>query len=87
MVIRKLKDGANELKRRARKRTIEAIVAAFAFVIALVWRDAIKKMIDALALRMGFPETAYVHDVILALLITVVCVIGIMVFSRWEVKE
>ena len=87
MVIKKLKDGASNLKKRVRNRSIGAITAAFAFVIALVWRDAIRKTIDAFVEKLSIPKTAYVYEFVIAVLLTIVCVIGIMIFSRWEVKE
>jgi hypothetical protein len=38
-------------------------------------------------MKLGLPETAYLHEFLVAILLTVVCVIGIMIFSKWEVKE
>ena len=87
MVIRKLKDGALKVKQEARNHTVTAISAAFAFVIALVWRDAIRKALDAIVLKLKLPETAYIHEFVIAGILTVVCVIGILVVSKFSIKE
>ncbi|MBW2995669.1 hypothetical protein KY332_00040 [Candidatus Woesearchaeota archaeon] len=86
-MIQKIKQGTAEFKRRVRQRTLTAVTAAFAFIIALVWKDAIRKVIDAFVARLKVPETAYLHEFIIAILLTVVCVIAIMLFSKLEVKE
>jgi len=87
MVIKKIKEGTKEFRRRVRKRSIGAITAAFAFIIALVWRDAIRNSIDAVVKKIGLPETAYLHEFLVAIILTFVCVVGIMIFSKWEVKD
>lgn len=87
MVIKKAKEKAIELKQDVRKHTTTAIAAAFAFVIALSWRDAIRKMLDSFVVRMGLPETAYIHEIIIAVIITAVCVAGITILSKYSVKE
>ena len=88
MVIKKIKKQASILRKEARKQTIAAITAAFAFIIALVWRDAIRKIIDASVAKLGLPETAYVHEIIVAIILTIICVVGIMLVSKFgEVKK
>ena len=99
MVVRKIKEKAAkvredvkgkalEAKQHIRNRTVAAIAAAFAFVIALVWRDAIRKVIDAFTAKLGIPETAYLYEFGIAIILTVVCVVGIMVVSKFgEVKK
>ena len=94
MVIKKAKEKALraktkavKLKQAVRKHTTTAIAAAFAFVIALSWRDAIRKMLDSFVARMGLPKTAYIHEIIIALIITAVCVAGITIISKYSVKE
>ena len=55
------------------------MIASFGFIIALVWRDAIKSGIDEFLIYMGIQEHLFVHDVISAAIVTVI-VIAIMVF-------
>ena len=78
---------AKELKQRTKNRIITAITAAFAFVIALVWKDAIRKIVDAIIENLNIPETAYLHEIIIALIVTVICVVGIMIISRSDGNE
>jgi hypothetical protein len=55
------------------------IVASFGFIIALVWRDAIKGAVDEFLLSSGLLEQAYVYNFISAIVVTVI-VITIMIF-------
>ena len=78
---------ANLFKKEVRKNVIKAILAAFAFIIAFSWRDAIKEGVNELVLRSGVEGTGYVYQIIMTSIVTVVCVIGIMFFSRFKAKE
>jgi hypothetical protein len=61
-----------------------AIAAAFAFVIALTWNDAIKTGVDQLIASMGITGTSYVVKLIAALIVTVIAVLGIWLVSRTQ---
>jgi hypothetical protein len=87
MVIKKAKEHAARIKLEFRRNAVKAILAALAFVIALVWRDAIRKTIDSIVERMGIPETAYAYEFIIAAVLTVICVIGIMIVSKYKIEE
>ena len=87
VALKKAKENTLKVKREARKQTITAITAAFAFVIAFAWRDAIRKSLDAFVIKMGLPETAFVHEYAVAIFLTLICVIGIVVVSRFSVKK
>lgn len=76
-----------KLRKEMRKHITVAISGAFALIIALVWRDAIQKMVNNLVTRMGLSETAYWYNVVVALIVTFICIIGILVSSRYSVKE
>jgi uncharacterized membrane protein len=78
---------AAEAKREIKKNIITAIVAAFGFIIALVWRDAIKEAVDKLVEVAGLTGSGYLYTILTAVIITVVCVIGIMVFSTFSEKK
>jgi hypothetical protein len=63
-----------------------AIAAAFGFVIALLWRDVIIGILKYYGYWQegGFDtEQAIIGGVILVIIITVICVIGIMYISKW----
>jgi ATP/ADP translocase len=54
-----------------------AVLAAFGFLIALVWKDVITNFINNLSEKSPF------HGALVsALLVTIVCVLGIMIFSK-----
>ena len=76
-----------KIRKEMRKHITTAITAAFAFIMALVWRDAIKETVDKIVARAGIPESAYFYSIIIALIVTVVCVLGIMVVSRYGAKK
>lgn len=63
-------------------KVMAAIAAAFAFVIALSWNDAIKTGVDQLIASMGITGTSYLLKVLAALIVTAIAVIGIWLVSR-----
>ncbi len=71
-----------KLKSEVKKNVLKATLAAFAFVIALVWRDAIRSGVDEIIKRVGMEGTGYIYQITMALIVTAVCVVGIMVASR-----
>ena len=83
----KIKEAAERLKREVRKNVVTAITAAFGFMIAFVWRDAIKESIDKILAAIGLTTEAYFFRILSAILITIIAVIGIMFFSRWAEKK
>jgi len=82
-----IKSTGSKFKSEVKRNTLKAVLAAFAFVIALVWRDAIKSGVDEVITRAGIEGTGYIYQLTMALIITVICVIGIMVASRIKGKE
>ena len=63
-----------------------AIAAAFGFVIALLWRDVIIGILKFYGLwRDGGFDTieGMIGGIILVIIITVLCVFGIMYISKW----
>jgi len=72
---------------RVRDRVGTAIVAAFAFVIALVWKDVIRDIVNKIVESVGIAGDTYIYQIMIAVLTTTICVIGIMYFSKWSEKE
>ena len=66
------------------------IVASFGFIIALVWRDAIKGAVDEFLVRAGLVDQAYVYNFISAVIVSIV-VVSIMIavtrFSRGKKEK
>jgi len=63
-----------------------AIAAAFGFVIALLWRDVIIGILKYYELWRdgGFENIeGMIGGIILVIIITVLCVFGIMYISKW----
>lgn len=76
--------GVNKVKKEVRKHIITAITAAFGFLIALSWRDAItiwiNHLVDTFQLSKGW------YQFIGALIVTIIGVLGIIIVSRFEEK-
>ena len=64
-----------------------AIMGAFALVIALVWNETIKEGVDRLMEILGIRPETYAFKMVAAIIVTVICVIGILIFSRWAEKK
>ena len=76
-----------KVQHEIRKNIATAILAAFAFIIALVWRDAIQSGVNKLTEYLKISSTGYVYNIITALVVTIICVLGIMFFSKWGEKK
>jgi hypothetical protein len=77
--LQRLKRFNRELK----KEMNTAILAAFGFLIALVWKDAITEFVDKISSKSPFQGKLFS-----ALIVTFICVIGIMIISRFlSVKD
>jgi hypothetical protein len=62
-----------------------AIAAAFGFIIALIWKDVIVGIVNMTGLSVTAPDTptAAVVAVVTALVLTIICVLGIIYISKW----
>lgn len=78
MVIKKVKALQGVLKKRINL----ALVAAFAFVIALAWNEFIRQGVGAIVDAVGLTGQTWFLQLIAAIVTTFVGVIGIMYFSR-----
>lgn len=75
-------------KTEFKKHMVTAITAAFALIIALAWQDAIKEWISFFVARLGvLPQSVYLYKIYVAMAVTIVCVIAIILFSRWGAKQ
>ena len=80
----KTKKEANNFGGEFRNQTITAITAAFAFLIALSWRDPISEGVNSLILRLGLKENAVYYKFLSAFLITFLGVIFLVILTRWK---
>jgi len=62
-----------------------AIAGAFGFIIALIWRDIIMGLFALAGLRLNeiSNTTSAIIAIVSGIIITVVCVIGIIYISKW----
>jgi len=68
-------------------RIATAIAAAFAFVIALSWNDAIKTGVNQIVKSAGFEGSTFLHLSLTAVIVTIVCIFGIFMISKIGLKK
>lgn len=61
-----------------------AIAAAFGFVMALSWNDALKAVVDQFLVTFGLSGQEYVYKLVAAIIVTIIAVIGIWITARWR---
>jgi len=81
-ILAKAKASAKKFKREIKKSISTAIVAAFGFLIALSWRDVIKEYVDKIS-----SLSPIQGNLISAIIITIVSVIGILVITKFLSEE
>ena len=67
-----------------KKETTTAIIAAFGFLIALVWRDLILKVVENISKTPFLEKYPYIAQLYTAIIVTIIAVIGIALISRWS---
>jgi hypothetical protein len=70
-----------------RKHMGTAISAAFALVIALVWKDAIQAFVDTLLKKFNITENLHLYKLVVAIVVTIVCAAGIWIVSKWSEQK
>ncbi len=85
--IKKTKKNLKKLNQDTRKRIAMSISAAFSFVIALFWRDAIQQLIDKVLQSLGLTGSTYIAKIIAAIFVTILGVIAINQLSQWGAEE
>jgi len=80
---RRIKEKAKRFNRELKKALYTAFLAAFGFLIALVWRDLIQVWVEKIS------ATSPLHgQLISTLIVTFICVFGILIATRFlKVKE
>lgn len=79
----KAKEQAKKFNRELKKALYTAFLAAFGFLIALVWRDVIQSWVNKIS------ATSPIQGLLVsALIVTIICVIGILIVTRFlKVEE
>ena len=83
----KVPSQARAVKDQFKKNMTKAILAAFAFVIALVWRDVIRDTVSEISKRAGIEGTGYIYTLISAFFVTFICVVGILMVSKMKEEK
>ena len=83
----RLKKRTSKFEKEVRKNIITAILAAFAFIIALVWRDVIQEGVNKIIAYANLSQDGFIYKLLATFIITIFCVIGIMFIARFEKKE
>ncbi len=86
-VEKHVKGTVKSISKESRKHTATAITTGFAFIIALVWRDAISEGINKMIEVFNITGSEYLYKILTAVIITIIAVIGIILFSRWSEKK
>jgi len=56
-------------------------------MIALVWNNVIREYVNKIVAALNIPESAAYYHLISAIIVTVICVIGIVIVGRFSVQE
>lgn len=90
-ILEKTKQQAREktfyLQSQFRQHSSTAIIAALSFVIALVWKDFIIKIVDNIIRPHLTQEYPYLSELITAVAVTLFAIIAMTLVSRWAKKE
>ena len=85
-ITREAADTAKKLRDETKKHVATAVIAGFAFLIALVWKDFIQEYVDLLISKMQLAGPAPIARLITAITTTLICVFGIILINRWLKK-
>ena len=83
----KTKQAVNDLKNETKKHVVTALVAGFGFIIALVWRDAIKEYVNILVTKFSVSGPLPVITFYTAMITTIIAVVGIVLITKWGSKS
>ena len=76
-----------DIGKDARKHAATALAAAFAFVMALSWNDAIQGIVQKIVEYLGLVGEKYIIQLAAAIIATIICLIGIIAASRIVGKQ
>ncbi|MBD3252839.1 hypothetical protein GF386_03850 [Candidatus Pacearchaeota archaeon] len=87
MIYNSTKRSASKFQKEFRKQTVIAVTAAFAFLIALSWRNPIQELVDDIISELGLGGREIYIEFLSAITITIIGVLVLMLLSRWQAKE
>ena len=77
----------SDLGRDARKHACTAIAAAFAFVMALAWNDALEGVVQKAVVFLGLIGEGYIVKIAAAIIVSIICIGGIVAASKLSRSE
>lgn len=84
----KIVDTAKQLKKEYRKNLITGLNAGLAFLIALTIRDLLSLGLNYFLIKLNLQNAqGFIYGITSTLLIVMVCVVAMMIISKWEVKD
>lgn len=83
----KLRAELYAIKEEVRNDVIGPVVASFGFIIALVWRDAIKGALDHYLETIGLAEKAYLYNFVSAIIVTLAVIVIMISVTKWGRKK
>ena len=78
---------ARKFKKEFKDQIVVGVTAAFAFLIALSWRDPIQAFVNSIIASLGLVGKEIYIKFLSAIFITVIAVLMLMLVSRWKSKE
>jgi len=79
-----VKETSQKIRKQTKKTIGASLAAAFGLTAALIWRDAVDEIIKKITELLGLTEETYILKLITAIIITMVCVMFIVYFSKWS---
>ncbi|MBI2129491.1 hypothetical protein HYU07_04580 [Candidatus Woesearchaeota archaeon] len=79
----KLVNHAKYFQNEVRKNIAIAISAAFAFILALYWKDLITEGVNKVLDYLKLSGNSFYFRVFVALIVTLICVFGIIIITKW----
>ena len=67
---------------QVRQHTVTAIIAAFSFLIALVWKDFFVEIISEIMYTLVYPNNTHLTNLYSAVIVTIIGVLGIITMVK-----
>src|SRR3989344_6929737 len=85
-LVARTRSSAAELRQETRKHVVTAVIAAFGFIIALVWKDVITSYVGIIVEKLTLSGPEHLILLYSALITTIIAVIGIVIINKWGNK-
>ncbi len=80
----KIKNASKTLRTETKKQVVVALMAAFGFLIALVWRDLLQELSNWIVENIHLQGPLLLIKLYIAILTTGIAVIGIILVTKWN---